>query len=117
MKEPPREKTYNIGELQITVEQLKAKLDKGEKPVIVDVREPSEYKRANIGGILIPLGEIVKRYSELDTNQEIVVLCHHGSRSQRAVEFLHEKGFTNVKNLVGGIEAWSKRVDPKVPRY
>ncbi|MBI1803312.1 MAG: MBL fold metallo-hydrolase [Ignavibacteriae bacterium] len=117
IKDPPIEKTYNMNELQITVEQLKAKLDKGEKPVIVDVREPSEYKTANIGAKLIPLGEIPKRYTELDPKQEIVVHCHHGGRSQRAVEFLYEKGFANVKNLVGGIDAWSQRIDPKVPRY
>jgi len=117
LKNPPIEKTYNMQELQITVEQLKTKLDKGEKPVILDVREPFEYKRANIGGILIPLGEIAKRNSELDPGAEIIVHCHTGGRSQRAVEFLYEKGFANVKNLLGGIEAWSMKIDPKVPRY
>ena len=117
VKDPPIEKTYNMQELQITVEQLKARLDKGEKPVIIDVREPSEYKTANIGGTLIPMGQIPKRYTELDPKQEIVVYCHHGNRSQRVVEFLYEKGFTNVKNLMGGIDAWSQRIDPKVPRY
>jgi len=117
LKDPPIEKTYTMSELQISVEQLKAKLDKGEKPVLLDVREPSEYKTANIGGTLIPMGEISKRYVELDPKQEIIVHCHHGSRSQRVVEFLYDKGFTNVKNLVGGIDAWSKRIDPKVPRY
>lgn len=117
LEQPPIEKTYDMKDLQITVEQLKAQLDKGEVPVILDVREPREYKTANIGGVLIPLGEVPKRMSELDKGKEIVVHCHHGGRSQRAVEFLYENGFSNVKNLVGGIDAWSLKIDPKVARY
>ncbi len=117
LKEPPIERTYDMNALQITVEQLKKELDSSEKPFVLDVREPSEYTKANIGGTLIPLGEIPKRFSELDKSKEIVVHCHHGGRSQRAVEFLYEQGFTNVKNLVGGIDAWSVKIDPKVPRY
>ncbi len=117
LKEPPIEKTYDMSDLQISVEQLKANIDKGEKPFILDVREASEFAQANIGGTLIPLREISKRFGELDPNKEIVVHCHSGGRSQRAVEFLYEKGFTKVKNLVGGIDAWSVKIDPKVPRY
>lgn len=117
LTEPPIEKTYDVNSLQITVQQLKEKLDGGDKPFILDVREQFEYKIANIGGTLIPLGQISKRYSELDPDQEIIVLCHSGGRSQRAVEFLYEKGFRNVKNLIGGIDAWSVKVDSKIPRY
>jgi glyoxylase-like metal-dependent hydrolase (beta-lactamase superfamily II)/rhodanese-related sulfurtransferase len=117
MKEPPIERTYDMSELQITVEQLKAKLDKGDRPFILDVREASEFRTANIGGTLIPINEIPKRFAELDPKQEIVVHCHHGGRSQRVVEFLYDKGFSNVRNLVGGIDAWSVKIDPKVPRY
>ncbi|MBI4548669.1 MAG: MBL fold metallo-hydrolase [Ignavibacteriae bacterium] len=117
LKEPPIERTYDRQSLQITPEQLKEKLDRGETVFILDVREPFEYQTANIGGKLIPVGEIPKRYTELDANKEIIVHCHHGSRSQKAVEFLYEKGFKNVKNLVGGIDAWSMKIDPKVPRY
>ena len=117
LKEPPIEKTYDVNSLQITAEQLKQRLDKGEKPFLLDVREPWEYKAANIGGTLIPMREITKRFAELDKNGEIVVYCHHGGRSDRVVEFLYEKGFKNVKNLIGGIDAWSVKVDPKVPRY
>lgn len=117
LKEPPIERTYDMDDLQISVEQLKIKLDKGDKPLILDVREPSEYARANIGAKLIPLGEIPKRFTELDPNEEIIIHCHHGGRSQRAVEFLYEKGFARVKNLVGGIDAWSVKIDPKIPRY
>ena len=115
--EPPIEKTYDMKDLQITVEQLKQKLDKGEKPFILDVREHSEYRIANLGGKLIPLGEIPKRINELKKDAEIIVHCHHGGRSQRAVEFLYEQGFTDVKNLVGGIDAWSTRIDPNIPKY
>jgi glyoxylase-like metal-dependent hydrolase (beta-lactamase superfamily II)/rhodanese-related sulfurtransferase len=117
LKEPPIEKTYDMNDLQITVEQLKQKIDKGEVPLILDVREPFEYKTANIGGMLIPLGQIPKRLNELDKSKEIIVHCHHGGRSNRAVEFLYDNGFTNVKNLTGGIDAWSVKIDPKVPRY
>ena len=117
LHEPPIERTYDMQSLQITVEDLKRKLDTGEKPFILDVREPSEHTTANLGGKLIPLGEIPKRFDELDRNREIVVHCHHGGRSQRAVEFLYEQGFGNVKSLVGGIDAWSVKIDPKVPRY
>ncbi len=118
LAEPPIERTYDMQSLQMTVEQLKEKLDRGEKPFILDVREPMEYKMANIAGaVLIPLGEIPRRFNELNPEQEIVVQCHHGNRSQRAVEFLYEKGFKNVKNLAGGIDAWSVKIDKKVPRY
>ena len=117
LKEPPIERTYDMSDLQISVEQLKTKFDMGEKPFVLDVREPSEFARANIGGTLIPLGEIPRRFGELDAKREIIVYCHHGGRSQRAVEFLYEKGFTKVKNLIGGIDAWAARIDPKIPRY
>lgn len=117
LTEPPIERTYDMQSLQITVEQLKQKIDDGQKPFILDVREPYEYALANIGAKLIPLGEIPKRVNELDKNAEIIVHCHHGERSQKAVEFLYEKGFKNVRNLVDGIAAWSTKVDPKVPRY
>jgi hydroxyacylglutathione hydrolase len=117
LKDPPIEKTYDMKSIQITAAQLKEKLDGGEKPFLLDVREPSEYRVAHLTATLIPMGEIPKRYTELDANREIVVYCHHGNRSQRVVEFLYEKGFTNVKNLVGGIDSWSTNVDPSVPRY
>ena len=117
LAEPPIERTYDMKALQITPEQLKEKLDRGEQPLILDVRESSEYAIVNIGGKLIPLGELPKRYAELDAEKEIVVHCHHGTRSQTAVEFLYERGFKNVKNLLGGIEAWSARVDRKLARY
>jgi hydroxyacylglutathione hydrolase len=117
LKDPPIERTYDMQSIQITAAQLKEKLDRGEKPFLLDVREPSEYRVAHLAATLIPMGEIPKRYSELNVSQEIVVYCHHGNRSQRVVRFLYEKGFTNVKNLVGGIDAWSVNIDPSVHRY
>jgi hydroxyacylglutathione hydrolase len=116
-KTPPIEKTYNLHSLQITVRELKDKLTRGEKPFLLDVREEIEFRTANMGGTLIPMREIPARFAELDPAREIIVHCHHGNRSQRVVEFLYEKGFRNVKNLIGGIDAWSEEIDRSVPRY
>lgn len=110
---------------QMSVKELKQRLDQGDNVFILDVREPFEYQIARIegqgegqaGGHLIPLGDLPKRVSELNTDQEIVVQCKSGGRSQRAAEFLAKNGFTNVHNLAGGITAWSNEIDPKVPKY
>jgi len=115
--EPPIEKTFDQDSLEISVEALKAKLDNGGKVFLLDVREPMEYQIANLDGYLIPLRQLPQRLHELPSDEEIIVYCHTGNRSARAVEFLYDNGFKNVKNLVGGIEAWSRRIDPKVPRY
>jgi molybdopterin/thiamine biosynthesis adenylyltransferase/rhodanese-related sulfurtransferase len=102
---------------EITPEELKAKLDKKEDVFVLDVREPHEFEICNLDGYLIPLRDLPSRVNELDSSKEIVAYCHTGVRSQRAVEFLRTAGFKKVKNLVGGIEAWSVRIDPTVPRY
>lgn len=104
-------------ELEITVEEFKRKLDNEEDLFLLDVREPHEYEIVNMGGTLIPLGELPNRVSELDSARSIVVHCHVGGRSRRAVEFLKDLGFKKVKNLVGGIDAWAEKVDPALPRY
>lgn len=102
----------------ITPRELKDRLDKGDKLFILDVREPWEYSMAKIeGSVLIPLGTLPQSLAKLDRNTEIVAHCHHGMRSADAVGFLLQQGFTNVKNLVGGIDAWSIQVDSTVPRY
>lgn len=101
----------------ISVEELKQRLDRKEKILVLDVREPFEFQHANIGGTLIPLGQLEGRLDAIDKNQEIAVLCHHGIRSARAVEFMLRSGFRHVKNITGGIDAWSQRVDPGVRRY
>ncbi len=101
----------------IQVEELKQRLDKGDDLFILDVREPHEYQICNIGGYLIPLGDLPKRVSELDSSKEIVAQCRSGARSAKAVNFLREAGFKKVHNLAGGILAWADRVDPKMPKY
>lgn len=89
-----------------------------DKPVLLDVREPSEFEFCAIEGSLnIPLGQIAGALNRLDPAQEYVLICHHGIRSQRAGSFLAANGFHNLINLVGGVEAWSHEVDPGMPRY
>jgi adenylyltransferase/sulfurtransferase len=107
--------TANIGDM--TPEELKQRLDAGDDLFVLDVREPHEYQICNLGGHLIPLKDLPQRVGELDPAKEIVVHCKMGGRSAKAVDFLKQQGFTNVHNLVGGITAWSDRVDPKVPKY
>ncbi|HEX7288528.1 MAG TPA: molybdopterin-synthase adenylyltransferase MoeB [Candidatus Angelobacter sp.] len=102
---------------EITVEELKRRLDAKEDFVLVDVREPHEYQICNLNGQLIPLGELPRRVSELDPAKEMVVHCRSGQRSARAVAFLRQAGFAKVSNLAGGILAWADRIDPKVPKY
>ncbi len=101
----------------IQVEELKQRLDKGDDLFILDVREPHEYDICNIGGYLIPLGDLPKRVSELDPSKEIVAQCRSGARSAKAVNFLRQAGFKKARNLAGGILAWADRIDPKMPKY
>ncbi len=108
--------TANIGDM--TPEELKQKMDAGDKNLFVlDVREPNEFQICNLGGHLIPLNDLPKRVGELDKSKEIVVHCKMGGRSAKAVDYLKQQGFTNVHNLVGGINAWAERVDPTMPKY
>ena len=102
---------------EMQVEELKQKLDAGEDLYILDVREPHEYQICNIGGHLIPLGDLPKRVSELDSSREIVAHCRSGVRSAKAVNFLKQAGFKKVRNLAGGILAWADRVDTSMPKY
>jgi rhodanese-related sulfurtransferase len=102
----------------ITVSELKSRMDKGDKIFLLDVREPHEYSLAKIdGSVLIPLGQVPHSLKQLDPSAEIVAYCHKGMRSADAVGFLLQQGFSNVKNLIGGIEAWSIEIDQSVPRY
>ena len=107
-----------MGGFTITVQELKQKLDLGEKLTLIDVREPWEYNISKIEGAqLIPLGSLGTEYKKLDPNAEIVIHCHMGMRSTDATQFLLQQGFKSVKNLTGGINAWSMQVDPSVPKY
>ncbi len=102
---------------EISVEEYKRRRDAGEDIFLLDVREPHEYQICNLGGHLIPLGDLPKRVNELDSSREIVAHCKMGGRSAKAVEFLRQAGFTKVRNLTGGINAWADKVDPSVPKY
>jgi adenylyltransferase/sulfurtransferase len=102
----------------ISPKELKTRLDKGDKLVLVDVREEWEYALAKLdGSILIPLGTLPQSLARLNQDSEIIAICHHGMRSADATNFLIQQGFQKVKNLVGGIDAWSTQVDGTVPRY
>ena len=103
---------------EISAAELKELLDAGEVQLI-DVRQPEEFAFAKIEGAkLIPLGELMSRMNEIDPARFTVFQCKSGVRSARAVEFLQQAGFTgSLKNLRGGITAWSNEVDPKVPKY
>ena len=102
----------------ITAQDLKAKQERGDAFVLLDVREPYEYDICRIpGSRLIPLGQLPSRMSELDSADEIVLQCKTGGRSARALKLLKEAGFGKLVNLEGGITAWSEEVDSSVPKY
>ncbi|MFH0952899.1 MAG: rhodanese-like domain-containing protein, partial [Verrucomicrobiota bacterium] len=106
------------GAADATAAELKAKLDRSEKLVVLDVREPHEHAVCRIpGAVLIPLAELGSRVRELDRNCQIIVYCRSGGRSAKAVQILRDAGFRHVRNLKGGILAWSDQVDPSMPRY
>ena len=111
------EKPVETSGAEMQVEELKRRLDAGDDLFVLDVREPHEYQICNIGGHLIPLGDLPKRVNELDSSREIVAHCRSGVRSGKAVDFLRQAGFKKVHNLAGGILAWADRVDPKMPKY
>ncbi|PYX38477.1 MAG: molybdenum cofactor biosynthesis protein MoeB [Acidobacteria bacterium] len=111
------EKPVETGIPEMQVEELKRRLDAGENLYVLDVREPHEYQICNIGGHLIPLGDLPKRVNELDSSREIVAHCRSGVRSAKAVGFLQQAGFKKVHNLAGGILAWADKIDPKMPKY
>ncbi|HHB12477.1 MAG TPA: sulfurtransferase [Chromatiales bacterium] len=100
-------------------ETLHARLQRADgMPFILDVREPWEYRLAHIpGSVLIPMREVGLRMEELPKDRDIVVVCHHGIRSRIVAAHLHRHGFERVINLAGGLDAWSLRVDPRLPRY
>ena len=113
--EPPKE---DPSAWEISPENLKALLD-SKKPVqVIDVREPHEYDICHLAGSkLIPLSQFPQRIGELDSADELVLHCHKGVRSMRALEFLRSAGFKKVKSLKGGIEAWANKIEPDMPRY
>ncbi len=101
-----------------TVEELKEKQDRGERPTLLDVREPQEWAVSDLeGSVKIPLASLPLRIVELSTDGEIVVYCRSGARSAQAVQFLRQRGFERASNLIGGINRWAEVVDPSMRRY
>jgi len=115
--ESKEEKAMKNGIPQLSVKELKHRIDGGEDVFILDVREPYEYQIAQIGGKLIPQNDVPKRLDEIPRDREIVVQCRSGARSQKIAEFLKQSGYSQVVNLAGGILAWSGEIDPKVQKY
>jgi rhodanese-related sulfurtransferase len=102
---------------EIDPTELQRRLSNGDRPLILDVREPWEIATASVAGTHnIPMGEIPSRLTELDPDRETIVMCHHGVRSAQVARYLARSGFEQVLNLAGGIDAWSE-TDPSVPRY
>jgi rhodanese-related sulfurtransferase len=103
---------------EVTPLGLHSEIAAGAEPLLLDVREPHEWAVAHIEGArLIPLNELPQRLGELDGHQSIVTYCHHGQRSRQAMELLKSAGFSDVRSLAGGIDAWSVDVEPAMPRY
>ena len=89
-----------------------------ERPLLLDVREPWEWETARIEGAQhIPMGQVPARLAEIERGRDVVAVCHHGGRSQQVAMFLEKSGFTKVHNLQGGVDGWSRSVDPSVPLY
>jgi rhodanese-related sulfurtransferase len=105
---------------QLSARDLKAWLDDSgrEPPLLLDVREPWEVNIGAIPGSLhVPMGEVVRRVAEIDAGKPVVAVCHHGARSMQVALFLEKNGYKNVHNLQGGVDAWSRTVDPSLPVY
>jgi rhodanese-related sulfurtransferase len=106
-------------EPEITVQAFAEQRQQPNAPLLLDVREPWEFQTASLpNSLLMPMGEVASRaHTELDPDQQIVVLCHHGARSLNVTMWLRNQGFEQVQSLSGGIDAWSRSVDPAIPRY
>jgi len=104
--------------LELTPADLKQRLDRAEKLLLIDVREPWEYEVCRIAGAkLIPMGTIPANLQSLDTDDDVICYCHHGMRSLDVAVWLRKQGVAGAKSLAGGIERWSLEIDPQVPRY
>jgi rhodanese-related sulfurtransferase len=103
---------------EISAPELQARRNRGEKPLVIDVREEWELQLARIPDVVhLPMSQVPARVGELSRDAETIVMCHAGARSLRVAHFLANQGFTNVANLTGGIAAWSEQVDATVPQY
>jgi len=105
-------------DLELTPVELKQRLDRGEKVLLVDVREPWEFDMCRIEGAkLIPMGQIPANLQSLDVDDDVICYCHHGIRSLDVAVWLRNQGVATARSLAGGIERWSQEIDPQVPRY
>jgi rhodanese-related sulfurtransferase len=103
---------------EISVSELKRRLDQQEDLQLVDVREEAEFAHCNLGGELIPLSDLPRQISRIAQDRTVVVICHHGFRSAQAIHFLQQRhGYTHLLNLKGGIHAWATTIDPTMPVY
>ncbi|MBD1398286.1 rhodanese [Pontibacter sp. JH31] len=103
---------------EITAQELKERLGRSDKMQLVDVREPAEFEICNLGGELIPMGELPKQANRIRRDIPVVVICHHGFRSAQAINYLSQRlGYDNLLNLKGGIHAWAIQVDPSMAVY
>lgn len=107
-----------MDDLQIEPRDVKRRLDRGEKLLLVDVREPWEYELCRLPGAqLVPLGTLASRVAQLEPADAVVLYCHHGVRSLDAAAWLRRQGIEGARSMAGGIERWALEVDPAVPRY
>jgi adenylyltransferase/sulfurtransferase len=107
-----------MNDLEISASDVKQRLDRGDKLLLVDVREPNEHALCHIeGAVLIPMGSIPANFQKLDTDDDVICFCHHGMRSLDVVNWLRHQGVASAKSMAGGIDRWSLEVDPGVPRY
>ncbi|MGB7844676.1 MAG: rhodanese-like domain-containing protein [Candidatus Acidiferrum sp.] len=107
-----------MNDLEILPREVKQRLDRGEKLLLVDVREPHEHALCQIeGAVLIPMGTIPANLQKLDTDEEVICFCHHGMRSMDVANWLRAQGVKTAKSMAGGIDRWSIEIDPKVLRY
>jgi rhodanese-related sulfurtransferase len=105
-------------DLEITPQEVKSRLDRGDKLLLVDVREPWEHAQCRIEGAeLIPMGTIPANLQKLDSDEDVIFYCHHGMRSLDVANWLRTQGVAHAKSMAGGIDRWSAEIDPKVPRY
>ena len=107
-----------MNDLEITPVEVKQRIDRGEKLLVVDVREPWEYAHCRIESALhIPMGSIPANLQKLDTDEDVICYCHHGMRSLDVANWLRAQGVRSAKSMAGGIDRWSMEIDPNMPRY
>jgi rhodanese-related sulfurtransferase len=107
-----------MSDLEISAREVKERLDRGEKMLLVDVREPQEHAICQIeGAVLIPMGTIPANLQKLDVDEDVICICHHGVRSFDVANWLRAQGVQGAKSMSGGIDRWSQEIDPNVPRY